>query len=126
MIILFQHTGRLNTLPLSSVVGRKRPPTNIECNPLLPHQHSPQFQPLSMILPDHVLSQSERKHRDLCSRGDYVGTVPMHLLQQGWMLPLLILFTAICSLLVLHLMPSCYRLLRLPSNLVKHTWFCIS
>jgi hypothetical protein len=49
-------------------------------------------------------------------------TVSIHLLQQGWMLPLLILFTAVCSLSVLHLIPSCYRLLRLPSNLVKHTW----
>jgi hypothetical protein len=36
MIILFQQLGRLNTLPLSAV-GRKRPPTNIKCNP--PHQH---------------------------------------------------------------------------------------
>jgi hypothetical protein len=51
-----------------------------------------------------------------------VGTVPIHLLQQGWMLPSLIFFTAICSFSVLHLMPSCCRLLRLPSSPVKHMW----
>ncbi len=32
MIILLQHTGWLITVPLS-VAGRKRPPSNIECNP---------------------------------------------------------------------------------------------